>query len=56
MLTEYAHFVLYPIHPTTLVNHRRGDIPETRTLQLLVEAIGTSTELRCNTEFNEMTH
>jgi len=27
MLTKYAHFVLYPIHPTTLVNYRRGFRP-----------------------------
>lgn len=26
-LTKYAHFVLYPIHPTTLVNYRRGFRP-----------------------------
>jgi hypothetical protein len=26
-LTKYAHFVLYPIHPTTLVNYRRGFQP-----------------------------
>jgi transposase len=27
MLTKYAHLVLYPIHPTTLVNYRRGFRP-----------------------------
>ena len=27
MLTKYAHFVLYPIHPNTLVNYRRGFRP-----------------------------
>jgi hypothetical protein len=27
MLTKYAHFVLYPIHPTTQVNYRRGFRP-----------------------------
>ena len=27
MLTKYAHFVLYPIHPTTLANYRLGFRP-----------------------------
>ena len=27
MLTKYAHFVLYPIQPNTLVNYRRGFRP-----------------------------
>jgi transposase len=27
MLTKYAHFVLYPIHPNTLVNYRKGFRP-----------------------------
>jgi hypothetical protein len=27
MLTKYAHFVLYPIHPATLANYRKGFRP-----------------------------
>ena len=27
MLTKYAHLVLFPVHPTTLVNYRRGFRP-----------------------------